>query len=137
MANTTAHQNIVSCRLNDEEMLLFDRLCEEAGQTRSRYLRCLIRLDAIDKPTKNAWAIDSKSLRSCARELTKWGYHYNQAVHALNAINFALNHGRYDYEWIGAKFDECATGLAEVNDGRLELERKLSELSVYTVVFGD
>ena len=35
-----------------------------------------------------------------SRELTKWGYHYNQAVHAMNLINFHARHGHVDRDLV-------------------------------------
>ena len=69
------------------------------------------------------------------RELVKWGHHYNQGVHALNSIKFALDHGRGDLEWVSGKLDECALLLVQVDEGRGNRER--ISLEARAIVGGD
>ena len=75
--------------------------------------------------------------REHSSKLVKWGHHYNQGGHALNSIKFALDHGRGDLEWVSGKLDECALLLAQVEDGRGELSRKISGLAQHAIVGGD
>lgn len=68
---------------------------------------------------------------------SSWGHHYNQGVHALNSIKFALDHGRGDLEWVSSKLDECALLLAQVDEGRCEMAGELASLEGRAIVGGD
>ena len=68
--------------------------------------------------------------------LVRWGHHYNQGVHALNSIKFALDHGRGDLEWVSSKLDECALLLAQVDEGRCEMAGELASLEGRAIVGG-
>ena len=81
--------------------------------------------------------LDGRSMRKLSRELVKWGHHYNQGMHALNSIKFALEHGRGDLEWVSGKLDECALLLAQVEEGRSEIASELDALEDRAIVGGD
>lgn len=74
---------------------------------------------------------------AASRALVRWGHHYNQGVHALNSIKFALDHGRGDLEWVSSKLDECALLLAQVDEGRCEMAGELASLEGRAIVGGD
>ena len=76
-------------------------------------------------------------MRKISRELVKWGHHYNQGMHALNSIKFALDHGRMDADWISARLDECELLLAQVNEGRSEIASGIASLEERAIVGGD
>ena len=114
--------------------------CERAGLSKSEYLRYLVRIPLSTEANagdEHRILVDRRALWAMSRELAKWGYHYNQGVHALNSIKFALDHGRGDLEWVSGKLDECALLLAQVEDGRGELSRKISGLAQHAIVGGD
>lgn len=70
--------------------------CERAGLSKSEYLRYLVRIPLSTEANagdEHRILVDRKALWAMSRELTKWGYHYNQAVHAMNLINFHARHG--------------------------------------------
>ena len=69
--------------------------CERAGLSKSEYLRYLVRIPLSTEANagdEHRILVDRRALWSMSRELTKWGYHYNQAVHAMNLINFHARH---------------------------------------------
>ena len=139
MTKVLKYGNVLTARVSDAD---FRAVCERAddeGLTRSEYLRYVVRMVADDpENTKRGGVLlDGLSMRKLSRELVKWGHHYNQGVHALNSIKFALDHGRGDLEWVSGKLDECALLLAQVEDGRGELSRKISGLAQHAIVGGD
>ena len=81
--------------------------------------------------------LDGRSMRRLSRELVKWGHHYNQGMHALNSIKFALDHGRGDLEWVSGKLDECALLLVQVDEGRADIAKRISSLEPRAIVGGD
>lgn len=61
--------------------------CERAGLSKSEYLRYLVRIPLSTEANagdEHRILVDRRALWAMSRELTKWGYHYNQAVHAMN-----------------------------------------------------
>lgn len=139
MTKVLKYDNVLTARVSDAD---FRAVCERAddeGLTRSEYLRYVVRMVADDPENakRGGVLLDGLSMRKLSRELVKWGHHYNQGVHALNSIKFALDHGRGDLEWVSGKLDECALLLAQVEDGRGELSRKISGLAQHAIVGGD
>ena len=77
--------------------------CERVGLSKSEYLRYLVRIPLSTEANvgdEHRILVDRRGLWAMLRELTKWGYHYNQAVHAMNLINFHARHGRVDRDLV-------------------------------------
>ena len=66
--------------------------------------------------------LDGKSVRKIQREIVRWGYHYNQGMHALSAIKYQLEHGRIDYELIRSVVMVGATVLMRIGDQLYEVK---------------
>lgn len=128
-----------SCRLSDDDRR---RLAEQAGRLElkpSEYLRYLIRIPLADKgPSSSARCvvIDADAMANMARELTKWGHHYNQAVHSMNTISLFIQRGRLEADYFARTIDEINESLREVESGRLELASRLAEVE-RSVLVGD
>lgn len=114
-------------------------IADEEGLTRSEYLRYVARMvaDDAENAKRGGVLLDGLSMRRLSRELVRWGHHYNQGVHALNSIKFALDHGRGDLEWVSGKLDECALLLAQVDEGRCKMAGELASLEGRAIVGGD
>jgi len=70
--------------------------CERAGLSKSEYLRYLVRIPLSTEANagdEHRILVDRRALWAMSRELTKWGYHYNQAVHALNRLAYYAQRG--------------------------------------------
>lgn len=107
----------------------FRAVCERAddeGLTRSEYLRYVVRMVADDPENakRGGVLLDGLSMRKLSRELVKWGHHYNQGVHALNSIKFALDHGRGDLEGV---VRQARRWRAAARTGRGRARRALPE----------
>ena len=139
MTKVLQYDNVLTARVSDAD---FRAVCERADEeelTRSEYLRYVARMVADDAANADRGGVllDGHSMRKLSRELVKWGHHYNQGMHALNSIKFALEHGRGDLEWVSGKLDECALLLAQVEEGRSEIESELDALEGRAIVGGD
>lgn len=128
-----------SCRLSDDDRR---RLAEQAGRLElrpSEYLRYLIRIPLADKDSDSparCVVIDADAMASMARELTKWGHHYNQAVHSMNTISLFIKRGRLEADYFAQTIDEINASLREVERGRRELSSHLAEVE-RSVLVGD
>lgn len=139
MTKVLKYDNVLTARVSDAD---FRAICERADEeelTRSEYLRYIVRLVADDAANaqRGGVLLDGRSMRKLSRELVKWGHHYNQGMHALNSIKFALDHGRGDLEWVSGKLDECALLLAQVDEGRADIAKRISSLEERAIVGGD
>ena len=139
MTKVLKYDNVLTARVSDAD---FRAVCERADEeelTRSEYLRYIVRLVADDagNAQRGGVLLDGRSMRKLSRELVKWGRHYNQGMHALNSIKFALDHGRGDLDWVSGKLDECALLLAQVDEGRADIAKSISSLEARAIVGGD
>ena len=130
MKRGTTYTYTVSFRLEegDHERLL--STCRSLGVSQSQYLRYLIRLPAVPEPgdQEAAVIVDRKSIGLIARELRNWGYHYNQAVHALNVIKYGIEHGSLEPGEAARNSEKALLLLGEVEDGRTAMERRMADL---------
>lgn len=103
----------LSFRLAEDDYRKLMERCRKAELSKSMYLRYLIRIPIIcDETTEESTScivLDKRSIRDISRELTRWGYHYNQAVHAMNSINYYISHGKSDSRLLDEK-TECIEG---------------------------
>ena len=116
MTKVLRYDNVLTARVSDADFRAVCERADEEGLTRSEYLRYVARMvaDDAENAKRGGVLLDGLSMRRLSRELVRWGHHYNQGVHALNSIKFALDHGRGDLEWVSSKLDECALLLAQV-----------------------
>lgn len=89
------------------------RLADARGLTLSDLVRCLLQLPAgAVGEGERLVVVDRATAAKLSREMTRWGHHYNQAVHALNAIAYYLRANDMD----------AADVLEELERARLKLE---------------
>ena len=139
MTKVLKYGNVLTARVSDADFRAVCERADEEGLTRSEYLRYIVRLVADDAANaqRGGVLLDGRSMRKLSRELVKWGHHYNQGMHALNSIKFALDHGRGALEWVSGKLDECALLLAQVDEGRADIAKSISSLEARAIVGGD
>lgn len=131
-----SYPNLICCRLSDEDR---DQLHEQAARfqkTPSEYIRYLIRIpvDAKNGDGTHCVVLDTEAFGSMSRELTKWGYHYNQAVHSMNTISMFIRRGRLDTGYFIKAIDEINGSLAKINSGKNSLVYSLQEIEKSTLV---
>lgn len=119
MADTNKTHTL-SFRLAEDDYQTLARRCREADLTQSKYLRYLIRTPLVlgDDHGEDVRCVilDKVSLRKISRELTRWGYHYNQAVHAMNSINYYMIHGKVKEDLLDGKAESIEIALMDVNE---------------------
>ena len=133
-----AYGNMVSLRLTDADRAALDDAAARSGMPRSRYLRSLVRVPPDARRQDTVYVVDGKSLARMALELTRWGRHYNQAVHALNTLALFVRRGSPpDAPELFAQLDRARQGLEEVERGRADVECALCEIAGSITVGGD
>ena len=113
--------------------------CERAGLSKSEYLRYLVRIPLSTEANagdEHRILVDRGALWSMSRELTKWGYHYNQAVHAMNLINFHARHGHVDRDLVAESIPTIERELADVNGAAREMAAELGRIGADSLVEG-
>lgn len=80
-------------RVSAPERERYRAWAKNLGLTQNALFHALIQLDEIQDGTGaiRCVILDSKTMRSMANELKRWGYHFNQTNHALNALNYYLS----------------------------------------------
>ena len=132
------HPRQIHVRMSEGEVKRAKALARSLDTTLSDLIRTLLQLPASSiEEGGSLVVIDRATAVKLAREMRRWGHHYNQGVHALNSIKFALDHGRGDLEWVSSKLDECALLLAQVDEGRCEMAGELASLEGRAIVGGD
>ena len=127
----------LSFRMAQKDYERLERRCADAGLTKSEYLRYLVRIPlATEKNPRSEHAIlvDRKAMLAMSRELTKWGYHYNQAVHAMNSINYYVARGTIDRDYISTKTEEIEVELATVNKNAERIVYELGQIQNLVLV---
>ena len=115
----TNKTHTLSFRLAEDDYQKLVERCREAELSKSKYLRYLIRIPVVtegehaeDVP---CLVLDRKSLARISKELTRWGYHYNQAVHAMNSINYYVAHGKATSDILDGKGDAFSMVTTDAN----------------------
>ena len=128
----------LSFRLAEDDFIRLSKRCASAELSKSKYLRYLIRIPVLAEKAHGGEIVcvvlDRKSLRRISRELTKWGYHYNQAVHAMNSINYHIAHGKTDQDFFDGKAETIARELTSVNKNAERIMCELASLSSSLVI---
>ncbi len=99
------HAKQLHVRMSQDELERARRLADALGLTLSDLVRILVQAPAEmarpktprhgklppgELPPSSLIVVDRDTAVGLRRELRRWGYHYNQAVHALNAIAYYM-----------------------------------------------
>lgn len=130
----------LSFRLAEDDYQKLVERCRVSELSQSKYLRYLIRIPMLAEAAKgevpDGVVIDRKTMRQMSRELTRWGYHYNQAVHAMNLINFHARHGHVDRDLVADSIPTIERELADVNAAAREMTAELGRIGADSLVEG-
>ena len=126
----------VSCRMTEEDRQLLDQRAEKLELANSETIRALLRLPisdpdelaAIDAGSRVV-VIDAKTMGRINRELIRWGRHYNQAVHALNAIAYYLRANDMDAPDVLEELARAERKLEEMRPAVESLRGEVAKLS--------
>lgn len=135
---TNNKTHTLSFRLAEDDYQKLAERCRKAELSQSSYLRYLIRIpivgDVEHGEDVRCIVLDRKSLGKMAKELTRWGYHYNQAVRAMNTINYYVAHGKADSAILDGKAESIEVELQSVNSNAERIVYELASLQSSLVV---
>ena len=124
-------------RISDAELIHARQIASALDMSLSGLVRLL--LDSASLGTvDNADAIvviDRPTAIGLRMEMRRWGYHYNQAVHALNAIAYYLRLNEMDEYEVLEELDKVSCKIESMNDGVSLLREKTSEISAHPVLY--
>lgn len=121
----------VTFRMDEADYAELCGRCERAGLSKSEYMRLLVRIPVSTEANageEHRILFDRKAMWALSRELRKWGYHYNQAVHALNSVNYYVSRGKADRDVLEGKGGLIERELADVNANAAKLLGELARI---------
>lgn len=129
-------------RLAREDKERAQEVAGAMGLSLSDLVRLMVRLAAADPGLAARAAseggpivLDTTTCLRIARELRRWGYHYNQGVHALNSVAFHLRHGSRDYGDMAEALRDARAELSAVNGAAGGLCREMASLTGRAALF--
>lgn len=129
------HYERIHLRLSEKEKLRLKKLAESKSMSMSDVVRVLIQLPAESVPGETDFEtiviLDKDTMGRMRREMRRWGYHYNQAVHALNALAYYMRHGETDYMDALDALENVSQKIDEMNIGVIELRNDVDKISDY------
>lgn len=124
------HPKQLHVRMSEAEIASVKRLARELGMTVSDLLRVLLQLPAeAVRGGGSLVVVDRTTAARLSREMTRWGHHYNQAVHALNAIAYYLRSNDMDAPEVMEELARAERTLAGMQPGIESLRKEVSALS--------
>lgn len=129
----------VTFRMADSDYENLLQRCAEAQMSKSEYMRYLVRISILPEEGEEGClgryiVVDKRAMWAMSRELTKWGYHYNQAVHALNSINYYLVHGIAKGALLDQKAETVEAELQAVNENAERIVYELAQMQATSFV---
>lgn len=117
-------------RMSERELAAAKELAGGLGMTTSDLVRVLLQLpaDAVSGGARLV-VVDRTTAAKLSREMTCWGHHYNQAVHALNAIAYYLRANDMDALDVLEELARAERKLDEMLPAVESLRREVAELS--------
>ena len=127
----------VHFRASESERARFRAWSEELGLTQSDLFRALIQLDDLPKTSEpiRCVVLDNTTTKNLAGELKRWGYHFNQANHALNSIVYLLRLEEEDEDWAMRQVDGVRFKLESLQKGVDDIRYGLADISDKPVLF--
>ena len=124
------HPKQIHVRMSEGEVARAKALAKSLGMTLSDLIRALLQLPASSVGEGNALiVIDRTTAVKLFREMRRWGHHYNQAVHALNAIAYYLRANDMDTSDVLEELNRTSGKLAAMQPGIEELRREAEAIS--------
>lgn len=134
---TKRKDRFVHCRLSEADFERFHEHAEELELAPSEYLRYMIRIPVkAGKGGGEVVVLDTKALSQIYGELVRWGYHYNQAVHALNTIALFASRGGNNIDYFVEQLEKANRNFEIVQAGECDVENRLRKLERSTLIGG-
>ena len=124
------HPRQIHVRMSEGEVNRAKAFARSLGMTLSDLIRTLLQLPASSiEEGDGVVVIDRTTAVKLAREMRRWGHHYNQAVHALNAIAYYLRANDMDASDVLEELDRASGKLAAMQPGIEALRREAEAIS--------
>lgn len=124
------HPKQIHVRMSEGEIARAKALAKSRGMTLSDLVRVLLQLPASSiEEGDTLIVIDRTTAVKLSREMRRWGHHYNQAVHALNAIAYYLRANDMDTSDVLEELDRTSGKLAAMQSGIEALWREAEAIS--------
>lgn len=124
------HPKQIHVRMSEDEIARAKTLARSLDMTLSDLIRALLQLsEPFTKEGGNLVVIDRTTAVKLSREMRRWGHHYNQAVHALNAIAYYLRANDMDAADVLEELDRASEKLAAMQPGVEALRREAEAIS--------
>ena len=124
------HPKQIHVRMSEDEVARAKALARSLGMTLSDLIRTLLQLPAVSIGEGGSLiVIDRTTAVRLAREMRRWGHHYNQAVHALNAIAYYLRVNDMNTADVIEELDRASGKLAAMQPGIEALRREAEGIS--------
>ncbi len=124
------HPKQIHVRMSEGEINRARALARGLGMTLSDLIRILLQLPASSIAEGGRLVVvDRVTAVKLAREMRRWGHHYNQAAHALNAIAYYLRANDMDAADVLEELDRASEKLAAMQLGIEALRRETEAIS--------
>ena len=108
----------IHVRMSEGEVARAKALASKLDMTLSDLIRCLLQLpDESIEGGARLVVVDRATAVKLSREMRRWGHHYNQAVHALNAIAYYLRANDMDSSDVIEELDRTSGRLVAMQPG--------------------
>lgn len=122
-------------RLSPVDKARAQEVADRLGISLSDLVRSLVRLAATE-PDDTARAVaasrpillDTGCALRMAKELRKWGVHYNQGIHALNTVALRIRHGDQDFSDMLEATERATATLEETEAAARTMRADMAEL---------
>lgn len=125
-------------RVSDAEYDDARDLAASMDLTVSALIRLLLRLPASSirnaEDADTFVVIDTRTASHLAREIRRWGYHYNQSVHALNSIAYCLRLGEADATDALEALETVRGRIHELDGGVRSLRKEMHAVTDRVIV---
>lgn len=124
------HPKQIHVRMSEDEIERAKRLAADTGMTLSDLIRVLLQMPASSVGGGSRLVvIDRTTAAKLTREMRRWGHHYNQAVHALNAIAYYLRANDMDAADVLEELDRASEKLAAMQPGVEALRHSVEDVA--------
>ena len=130
------HPKQIHVRVSEEEIARAKELASALGMTLSDLVRVLLQLPVEGVADAGRLiVVDRTTAVKLAREMRRWGHHYNQACHALNAIAYYLRLNEMDALDVMDGLAHAASKLEAMQPGIDDLKRETASIAEGTLAF--
>lgn len=124
------HPKQIHVRMSEEEISRAKGLAAALGMTLSDLVRVLLQLPAESVAGADRLVVvDRTTAARLAREMRRWGHHYNQACHALNSIAYYLRANEMDTLDVMDELARAAAKLEAMQPGIDALRRETAAMT--------